>query len=25
MYYGLEGYVEETRKIIKATRELAHG
>lgn len=25
MYYGLEGYVEETRKIIRVTREIAHG
>jgi len=25
MHYGLDGYVEETRKIIKATREIAHG
>lgn len=24
MYYGLDGYVEETRKIIKAAREIAH-
>jgi sphinganine-1-phosphate aldolase len=25
MYYGLEGYIEETRKIIQVTREIAHG
>ncbi|CAF1562285.1 unnamed protein product [Rotaria magnacalcarata] len=25
MYYGLDGYVEETRKIIQATRALAQG
>jgi len=25
MYYGLEGYVEETRKIIRVAREIAHG
>lgn len=25
MYYGIEGYVEETRKIVQAARKLAHG
>lgn len=25
MYYGLEGYVEETGKIIRATRAVADG
>ncbi|CAF4922232.1 unnamed protein product, partial [Rotaria socialis] len=25
MYYGVDGYVEETRKIIQATRALAQG
>ena len=25
MYYGLEGYIEETRKIIQVARQLAEG